>query len=639
LALLLVPPALALVDLIARAIPLQALGNGSGRAAAGAYGATVVLLGAWIALASAGNRRRLELLAGARLEVCLYWTATAACAGFATSVALGTTVARAAHLAIVLGASGCVQIANARDAAALVPLARHSLVLGAFGVGWVGALAMASQLVRNEGVALAAIATVGCLVFSRVAPDVAATFGPDGSRLLRACSRALRAGQRSDPSAARAAVLRELRMAQRPTGVTEPRDPAVLLLADPPRLLSTDDASYPQWRAGDWPKELLPLAAAEPFGVLRIEVLRALAHRTARLRPLLSFCEDWRALAVVVVRREDDVIGGVLVPAGARDAELTVEEATALASVADCLSANSEAAAALERSHARELEATVAREAADERLERVLAERLATASSWRHQNEALSETLVGPYAPSARTTLDRLIELARQRRPAWLIAAPGVRTDRWVAAAMVHGGLGEVPLVRVDGTLTAHRAAHSFASATSSPLTLAHGGVLLLEAADALPSSSQEELAQGLRERRAHGASPTPLTAWLLAEVRDAPARLVESGAVVEPLWQCLGGTDGAIVVLPTLADRGEDLHALLADRVARAGLRVRGVPLGIEPAALALLVDGSFAGDETTVDALCLECAVRATGPVVTRADVHAAVQTRVSLSPPTAA
>jgi DNA-binding NtrC family response regulator len=77
-------------------------------------------------------------------------------------------------------------------------------------------------------------------------------------------------------------------------------------------------------------------------------------------------------------------------------------------------------------------------------------------------------------------------------------------------------------------------------------------------------------------------------------------------------------------VELPRLRDRGEDLRAILTDRLAREGLRVRGRPIGIEQAAFARMVDYDFPGEDAELGAIVQRLVASCRGDVVTTRDVE---------------
>ena len=120
------------------------------------------------------------------------------------------------------------------------------------------------------------------------------------------------------------------------------------------------------------------------------------------------------------------------------------------------------------------------------------------------------------------------------------------------------------------------------------------------------------------RRRRAPGRHPAPRRACVQREARALgaarPARRAagahdRSPRPDEPRRRRAGSIPRSRfasatrsrrpIALPRLRDRPEDLRAILTDRLAREGLRVRGRPVGIDHAGYARLVDYEFPGED----------------------------------------
>jgi DNA-binding NtrC family response regulator len=107
---------------------------------------------------------------------------------------------------------------------------------------------------------------------------------------------------------------------------------------------------------------------------------------------------------------------------------------------------------------------------------------------------------------------------------------------------------------------------------------------------------------------------------------------LLEEQRLSRDLSRWLGASE---VVLPTLAERPEDLQALALEALSRVGLSLRGEPLGLEPAAMRLLGEHDWPGNELEFRARLLSAARRAPGAVVRVDDLLA---TGFAVAPPSA-
>src|SRR5690606_41967478 len=135
------------------------------------------------------------------------------------------------------------------------------------------------------------------------------------------------------------------------------------------------------------------------------------------------------------------------------------------------------------------------------------------------------------------------------------------------------------------------------------------GGTLVLEDPAALPADTQEGIAPSLLQPT--GAivvcSQRPL------DLDDPEARLSKN------LLRLLRGPH---VTLPALADRAEDLQSLVLFELAAAGLRTRGEPLGIAPAALRILTEPTLPGNMLELRAMLRHDAASSAGTLL-RSDV----------------
>jgi DNA-binding NtrC family response regulator len=369
------------------------------------------------------------------------------------------------------------------------------------------------------------------------------------------------------------------------------------------------------------PARLYALALGEPERTLRAEVLRSLQVRRPDLRPLLAWFEQRRAFSATIVLDEDGPLGFILLPEGSRRTVMALEEARAIRVLADRISALLAVSSALARSRQRELDAQqrVAQLGQEnERLEGII-------TTDAERNRMLPERYADAvrrtaYSAAARLALDQLERLGRQNAPVALIAPPGVGAAGWSSVVHLASPRSAGPLVMVDGTRSTDHDPQHWENVRASPLQLAEGGTLVILNLAALPSEVQQLLIGRLVHAPSSTESSSVPRPGLVATVSSPPPTLVEAGRLERSLARWLATST---VELPALANRGEDLRALALDQLARAGMQARGEPFGIDPAALRLLLEHDWPGNDLELADVLLRAAATATGPVVTAQDL----------------
>jgi DNA-binding NtrC family response regulator len=218
----------------------------------------------------------------------------------------------------------------------------------------------------------------------------------------------------------------------------------------------------------------------------------------------------------------------------------------------------------------------------------------------------------------ARFAFDAIGDVVRGGRPLFVHAPSGVEAVPTIANAHLASSRRSEPFVVVDGTSTREHDVSRWNDPGSSPIALADRGLLLLVDVGALPGEVQAIIAGAYLEHR---------TAWsaidftLAVTSRIALPDLAGSGRL-DPRLAGLFADEGC-VSLPRLRDRPEDLRAIVGDKLAREGLRVRGAPVGIEDAAYARLLDHPFDGEDAELRSIVqrLVAACTAEGGDVVRA------------------
>lgn len=568
-------------------------------------------------------RRVLELHAEARLAS-------------AIAVAIITTIACAS--AFVAGARGLGAIARAVLPVACVavaavttlgePLAvwrlvRRASVLSA--VGGVFALVMAIFAAEVGGYApmrapiVVVIAVAVAIVIGTQTRALEQLTAQESHGLLLAVDDARRRLLEAEPEDAIAVALTSMRSTH--PGATPPE----LYSLAPARCAWADAAGYIHRRDAELPSRLIELASKETCGVLRTEVLEPLEVRRPDLRPLLAWLRDAGVLAAITVVRAGQVDGVLLLPRGNRRATLSLEEVTACSSLASSLGMALSTAASLARSHEREAIASTRAESESDRamgFEHTL-------SLLQEQNRRATERLatpaaIGIYSASSRMAYDAALRRANAQAPVFVRAPSGVDPVPYLARAHLAGPRAQGPFVLVDCTSAREHDLSRWKDPKLSPIALADGGVLLLLDGPALPADVQQLIGQALAERRPPWERPQALDVVLAMSSASNASELIESHRLDATLAVRLGDALEVPVELPRLHDRPEDLRALVNDRLAREGLRLRGAPLGIEAAAFARLVEYPFNGEDAELAAICQQLAATCHGDVVRVVDVE---------------
>ena len=480
-----------------------------------------------------------------------------------------------------------------------------------------GAGAMVRAAPEHSGAILLSATTL-CIFVGLIARAVARPLGPEQSRWLDAIESASRGALQPEPDAALQAALEALGK----TATTPNARPAIFRNS-PPEMLSVDVAGYLHVEPAAAPERLYDLAREEPERTLRAEALQALAVRRPEVRPLIAWFDDRKAFSATLVVDDDGPIGFILLPSGTRTSAMTLEEARAVRVLADRITALLAVSSALARSRERELKAVLRADQVDDECKRL--EHIIFAAAGRHVElaERLARTVrTTAYSPAARQALQRLERLGKQGAPISLIAPPGVEAIAWAAHAHLESPRSGGPFVVVDGTNPGEQASAIWLDPERSPLVLADGGTLAILDVAVLPLDVQDLIAQSF-SRRAHAPQVSSVAKpGLFVTLRFPLARLLEENRLSRDLSRWLGASE---VTLPTLAERSEDLQALALETLSRVGLSLRGEPLGLEPAAMRLLTEHDWPGNELEFRARLLSAARRAKGSVVRAEDLVA--------------
>lgn len=580
------------------------------------------VLGA-VAVLVAGARR-FELASPPRAVAC----AAAAGVGLLSAIALAIAgVLRAdAAVAVTSAVASCaiVRVARARNVVLLAKRGRRALALTLYGapIAVLAALAVEGHLPGSSGVAL--VLCLAAVVVGALASKLEEPFLPVKGVWLDAFAEAERAAREREPRAAIAHALVKLRQAASfgagPTSVPSPE----LWMLHPTRVITVNAAGYLQEKEAELPADIFDIAAGEPHATVRTAVLRALEVRRADLRALLGWLDRKGALFATVIAETGEPDGLLVAPAGGRHEPMTLEEAMAAKRLADAFVAVCQTTSARERHLARERDLTRRIDHLDDALGAI--RHVIEVDGARH---ALASTrlarpaTVGIYSAAARMAYDALERRIVQDAPAVVLVRPGMDPVPYVARAHLVGPRKDKPLVLVDGTSTREHDLDRWKDDRTSPLALADGGLLVLVDGAALPRDVQVLVARALGERRPPWERATPLDLAVAMITTTKLEVLAEENRLAPELYARF--EDAAVIELAGLHERPEDLRSIVADRLAREGLRTRGRPIGIEAAAFARLVEHPFEGEDVELWMIVARLVARLEGDVVRAADVDA--------------
>ncbi|MFZ5894573.1 MAG: hypothetical protein ACOY0T_26150 [Myxococcota bacterium] len=562
--------------------------------------------------------RRLELGIGDRSR-----------SAFALSLAAFTVAVPAAWLdvappdrllpaAVVLASGTCAWAASAREATLVTRFLRGLLAVTILGAPLlVGATAL-SQLLPNYAPAIVLAAGLLAIGVGLVAQAVARPLGPEQSRWLGALDQAARDALQPEPAAALRAALVALGKASH---LSEARPE--IWQRDPSEVMSVDIAGYLHVARAEAPERIYELGLGEPEHTLRADALRALRVRRPDVRGVLSWLETRGAYSATIITDEDGPIGFILLPQAGRRSPLSLEEARAARLLADRISSLLAVAAALSRSRDRELAAVSRADAVDDECRRL--EHIIEGASER--NRALSERLARParsaaYSSAARSTLVALEQLAERTPLAALVVSPGSDPLAYAAHFHLASPRAAGPLIAVDCASPEEQLLERWQSEDKSPLSLADGGTLVLLNLLALPLATQETVAIALSRRAAHTPRSSILPPGVVIALPKPANELVEAQRLSANLARWF---DGSSQRLPSLSERAEDLRSLALDALARKSLELGREPLGIDTAALRLIVEHAWPNNDAELIDVLGRAAQAAQGSVLRKDDLEA--------------
>ena len=454
------------------------------------------------------------------------------------------------------------------------------------------------------------VVTLWSVVVGITAKRVAKPLEPEQSRWLDAIEKATLAALEPEPSDALRAALGELSRIH-----PNARSRSELWNIDPPIAQFVDVAGQLHERPATLPESLAELAAAEPEHTLRLEVLRAVQIRRADVRPLVSWFEHQGAFCATLLQSETGPLGALCLASGTRRSSLALEEAQSLSRLAARIGALLAVSAAQARSRQRELLATERCAAVQARLEQAESTALLELEGHRQSTFAMARSIRGGcYAPQARMALEQVERLARTHSFQALILPPGGDARGWAAVAHSAGPRKDGPFVLVD-PVNSIDFPKPWSQLEGGRQQIAHGNLILVDPV-ALDIETQQAVASWLSRQSTEGESA--LGCILIARV-PLPS-LVASHRLHDGLARLFAD---AQTEFPKLAERGDDLRAMVLDKLTRLGVSLHGTPSAANAAVLGELLDHDWPGNELELDGTLLLLVQQAQSPLITLDDL----------------
>ncbi len=503
---------------------------------------------------------------------------------------------RAIPLVVIVSGLFYVWAAGTADARRVTASLRALLAILTFLSPIVLFLAILSR--RSPSLApilIVAVASVS-LMLGLVAARLSRPLAPEQSRWLDAIDKASEAALVPDPDDALCATLVALGpIAPGPSSRVE------LWRLQPESVLFVDIAGQLHDERAQIPSSTIELAAEEPERTLRVDVLRAVQVRNPKARDALSHLTTHQVCAVTLLTSDSGPLGLLALPEGHRKSPLSLEEAVALRRLADRLESVLAITAAQARSRQRELEALAQVQTLTEDKNRLAQALESDGTRQRRFAERyarrLRPTIYSPNARAAQTNLERFAKTATEVS---LVIPPGTDALGWASLFHLASPRQQGPFVVFDA-LSAEFEADNWDDPEHSPLAIAETGTWVLLNPQALQAGQLTVLVRALvRHKASRVSGATPSLGLILAWHHQAPYDSVVRVPAEELLRIFPTETR---VIIPSLAERAEDLRALIYDRAARLGAILHGKPIGVDPSALAVLLEHDWPLNDLELD------------------------------------
>jgi len=466
--------------------------------------------------------------------------------------------------------------------------------------------ALAGAYVATRFPTHAALATVAASAaaagFGLLAPRISRRAAPEGHKWLDTLKEANSAAMSADPEPAIERALGAL--------ARNGRSEVTLYLVDPAEALTADRGGHVRRETATLAPSIVQFAREEPERILRREALTEAAVRRADAKRALEWMTERRAEIGVALFEGDDPCALLCIAETDRTVPWSLEEVRALRALGDRLAAVIAVLAKLRRSWERERNVRDGQAALSARIAETEGELGARADSFASLLERLARPAkAAAYGPAARVVVEQLERWASRPTRLTLLTAPGIDAVAWAALFHLAGPAKRDAFVVADGSARELADLMLWRSETESPLVRARGGTLVLLDPQLLNKLVQSYI----------GVALDASTNLVLVVPRSLD--VLVGREEVDPHFADAAGENS--VVLPRLRDRGEDLRALTLLHLSTLGARFADRPIGLEPDALALLVDHDWPGNDAELVGLLTRALVEADGANLTEAHV----------------
>ncbi|MBK8170469.1 MAG: sigma 54-interacting transcriptional regulator [Sandaracinaceae bacterium] len=429
---------------------------------------------------------------------------------------------------------------------------------------------------------------------------------------------------------------------------SDPAAEPLLFVFTPERAARIDAAGEPHLSNRTLSPRIMAQLAAQPGRIVATAPVFADAVRRPDMRPLLESLNALGALCIVPLVSSGELEGVLVVPAGARQTAVTLEELLALESLGRALSSIVASLSAKARAEARASQAVESASRAKEELDIAKDELIRLRADARVLTRGpAADRLASPpiaYSPAMRALMERVAAVAPLQAPLVLVGEPASGADTIAHAIHTASAVADGSFVVADCASIHPEHAHAALFGEDSKdvgahpgwLRLAGNGTLFLVDVPALPRLVQQKLADALALKQASpvGDSSTyNVTARIIATSRISLAPLVEADAFDAALSHWL---TPLTLVVPPLRERREDLASTVLLAIDRA-CRVLGRDvLGIEKAALDRLLNHEWPGNLRELQSVVDRAVATATGQQVTVKDIPALAEETPSVEDP---